>query len=219
MGRNSIVAVVGHARGQIRQFTLGWRQRVLEVHRGTEVDQRSKRVWVVGHCAVDVGVDRPVAVPTHRSEHLDRDWIGSGVVGVNEWYSSHLWYPSRTFHVASAHLTHLPVQPAVDAEFASASSLIATDPEKAFTHLERAHVLGQRATREHVRAHLAMLRWALRQNHKKELFGQILRLIGASTKTAIRLVPEGNTGGSNVSPFRRLPIPADLARTIEAAAR
>jgi Protein of unknown function (DUF3703) len=109
------------------------------------------------------------------------------------------------------------IRPAVDAELELASRAIASDPEKAFTHLERAHVLGQRATREHVRAHLAMLRWALRQDHKKELFGQILRLIGAATKTALGLVPEGNTGGSNISPFRRLPIPADLAKTIEAA--
>ena len=64
-----------------------------------------------------------------------------------------------------------------------------------------------------------MLRWARHQNDRKEVVGQILRLIGAATKTAIRLVPEGNTGGSNVSPFRRLSIPSDLAKTIEDAAR
>jgi hypothetical protein len=101
MGRNSIVAIVGHACGQIRQFTLRRCQRVLEIHRGAEVDQRPERARVVGHGAVDVGVDRSVAVPTHRSEQLDRDWIGSRVGGVDERYSSHRWCPSRTVDVMS----------------------------------------------------------------------------------------------------------------------
>lgn len=34
---------------------------------------------------------------------------------------------------------------------------------------------------------------------------------GAATKTAIGLVPQDNTGGANVSPFKRMPIPPDLA--------
>jgi Protein of unknown function (DUF3703) len=110
------------------------------------------------------------------------------------------------------------IRPAVDAELALASATMTSNPAMAFAHLERAHVLGQRSTRHHVRAHFAMLRWARQQNDTKECVGQILRLFGATTKTAIRLVPEGNTGGSNMSPFRRLPIPPDLAKTIEAAA-
>ncbi len=62
-----------------------------------------------------------------------------------------------------------------------------------------------------------MLSWAVRQNDRREVFGQLFRIVGASTKTAIGLIPEGNTGGSNVSPFRRLPVPPDLAATIAAA--
>ena len=51
-----------------------------------------------------------------------------------------------------------------------------------------------------------MLLWALRNYQFKEIFGQIFRVIGAVTKTAIGLVPQGNTGGANISPFKVLPI-------------
>jgi Protein of unknown function (DUF3703) len=109
------------------------------------------------------------------------------------------------------------IGPAVDGELDLAASLMSTDPAAAFAHLERAHVLGQRATKHHVRCHLAMLRWAAHQRSTREASGQLLRLVGALTKTAIGLVPDGNTGGSNISPFRRLPIPDDLAKVIATA--
>jgi Protein of unknown function (DUF3703) len=89
----------------------------------------------------------------------------------------------------------------------------------AFTHLERAHVLGQASTREHVRTHVYMLRWALRNGQLREAFGQVVRVFGALTKTAVGLVPEGNTGGANISPFKSLPVPPELARIIAQAHR
>ena len=45
----------------------------------------------------------------------------------------------------------------------------------------------------------------------REIAGQCLRIVGAATKTAIGLIPAGNTGGSNVGPFTRVPVPEDLA--------
>jgi len=75
-----------------------------------------------------------------------------------------------------------------------------------FKHLENAHVLGQESTYWHVKVHILMLLWALRNYQFKEIFGQIFRVIGAVTKTAIGLVPQGNTGGANISPFKVLPI-------------
>ena len=77
-----------------------------------------------------------------------------------------------------------------------------------FSHLENAHVLGQHSTYWHTRIHYHMLYWARRNGDSQELRGQLLRVFGALTKTAVGLVPEGNTGGSNVSPFKRLPISA-----------
>lgn len=76
----------------------------------------------------------------------------------------------------------------------------------AFNHLENAHVLGQESTYWHVKVHFLMFVWSIRNRNTKEFFGQILRMVGALTKTAIGLVPIGNTGGSNISPFKKLPL-------------
>ncbi len=88
---------------------------------------------------------------------------------------------------------------------------------KAFTHLERAHVLGQVSTFQHVRVHWHMLGWGWRNHSLRECIGQVLRIVGAATKTAFGLVPSGNTGGSNISPFKSLPVPSDLAAEIQRA--
>ena len=91
------------------------------------------------------------------------------------------------------------------------------DPAGSFTHLERAHVLGQSSTRLHVMAHWHMLTWAVRNARPGEFVGQVMRIVGAATKTAMGLVPEGNTGGSNISPFKRMAVRGDLAAIIEKA--
>lgn len=112
------------------------------------------------------------------------------------------------------------IAPAIERELASARHCEARgDAPGAFRRLERAHVLGQGATRHHARVHVAMLRWALRRRHWREVTGQLLRLLGAATKTAFGLVPVGNTGGANVAVFKRMPIPPDLQAEIDAARR
>lgn len=90
-------------------------------------------------------------------------------------------------------------------------------PDVAFSHLERAHILGQTSTVEHVRVHWHMLLWGIRQHNVRESLGQLLRIVGAAISTAVGLVPRGNTGGTNVAPFKRMPIPPELAALIEAA--
>jgi hypothetical protein len=65
-------------------------------------------------------------------------------------------------------------------------------------------VIGQESTYWHV--HVLMLYWALRNVKLKEIFVQVFRIVGAATKTAFGLVPQGNTGGANVSPFKVMPI-------------
>ncbi len=87
----------------------------------------------------------------------------------------------------------------------------------AFLHLERAHVLGQKSTVQHVRVHMRMLLWGLRHRKPREVIGQLTRLIGAATKTWIGLIPQGNTGGANVSAFKSMAIPDDLAHLIAVA--
>lgn len=62
-----------------------------------------------------------------------------------------------------------------------------------------------------------MLRWGFRQRHVPECLGQLLRIVGAAIATVVGLVPEGNTGGTNVNSFKRMPIPSELAALIESA--
>ena len=110
------------------------------------------------------------------------------------------------------------IAPYVEAELESATrARIAGDPSAEFHHLENAHVLGQASTYWHTKTHFLMLRWAIRNRSVRETLGQLLRIVGAATKTAVGLVPEGNTGGTNVSPFKRMPIDPELLRQIEAA--
>jgi hypothetical protein len=84
------------------------------------------------------------------------------------------------------------------------------DAHRGFYHLERAHVLGQESTYWHVKVHVLMLIWGIRNRVPKEVVGQVMRILGAATKTAVGLVPKGNTGGANVSPFQNMPIPKEL---------
>ena len=86
-----------------------------------------------------------------------------------------------------------------------------------FIHLERAHVLGQESTFWHAKVHFLMLIWAFRNKSAREFFGQIIRILGAIFVTPLGLVPLGNTGGSNVSPFKKMPIDKELDSLIKKA--
>lgn len=106
----------------------------------------------------------------------------------------------------------------VDVELQAAQAAEqAGDPSSAFRHLERAHVLGQASTVQHVRVHMKMLMWGLRHHDRREILGQVTRLIGAATKTWAGLIPRGNTGGASVSAFKPMAIPDDLAGLIAVA--
>ena len=83
---------------------------------------------------------------------------------------------------------------------------------------ERAHILGQRRTTLHVRAHVAMLRVAWRRSDKREIVGQMSRIIAAALFSRV-WVPEGNTGGANVSAFERMSVPEDLRRILDASGK
>jgi len=87
----------------------------------------------------------------------------------------------------------------------------------AFKHLERAHVLGQASTREHVRVHWLMLRFAMRNGMPSQVFGQAWRIAAAAVFTPLGLVPTGNTGSAEVSGIKPMKMPQDLRRLIEAA--
>ncbi len=106
----------------------------------------------------------------------------------------------------------------VDEEIALASGCFRNNnSELAFRHLERAHILGQASTIEHTRVHWQMLKLGWKKRDWREIFGQLFRIAGASTKTPLSIYPIGNTGGANVSPFKPMPIPDDLQAIINKA--
>jgi hypothetical protein len=105
------------------------------------------------------------------------------------------------------------IRPYVDAELRAAE----LDADHEFAHLERAHVLGQTSTRDHVRVHWRMLMWACRHRDAREFAGQAFRIAGAAMLTFVGLVPAGNTGGANVSAVRPMPLDPELAAIIAKA--
>jgi hypothetical protein len=94
------------------------------------------------------------------------------------------------------------------------ASMEAGDLNEAFRRFERAHILGQRSTRLHVRAHVAMLRVARSRGDRREIAGQLKRIVAAALFSRI-WVPVGNTGGANVSAVQKMPIPDDLQRILD----
>lgn len=84
------------------------------------------------------------------------------------------------------------------------------DFDSAFRHFERAHILGQRSTIAHARAHVGMLRIGWARRDLREILGQLSRIVAALLFSRI-WVPVGNTGGANVSAFRAMPVPDDLS--------
>jgi hypothetical protein len=107
---------------------------------------------------------------------------------------------------------HIESELAVAQQFEAQGELIS-----AFRHLERAHVLGQAITFEHTRIHWQMFKLALKMKSLREIFGQMIRIVGAATKTPFGIYPAGNTGGANVWFFKRMPVPGDLQQIIDKA--
>jgi hypothetical protein len=82
--------------------------------------------------------------------------------------------------------------------------------QAAFVQLERAHVLGQSHVVPHVHSHWLMLVIAVRQFQFLAAWGQLVRIAFGALGSAVGVVPIGNTGGSDVSMFKRMPIEPEL---------
>jgi hypothetical protein len=110
------------------------------------------------------------------------------------------------------------IAPYVNEEILKATQIQSSgDYSSAFAYLENAHVLGQESTYWHVKVHYLMMLWGIKQNNIKEVLGQVFRIIGAALFTAVKGVPVGNTGGSNVSPIKVMPIKPEYAAIISKA--
>ena len=89
--------------------------------------------------------------------------------------------------------------------------------QKAWQHLEKAHVIGQAYPYEHSYVHWKMLLFGIHVKNGKEILGQIPRLIFGGVKSFVGTIPVGNTGGANVPPLRPLPISEEIQVIFEKA--
>jgi len=89
------------------------------------------------------------------------------------------------------------------------------DLDSGFCHLERAHVLGQTHVFPHVQSHWHMLRVEVRRGRPIAVIGQAVRIVLGALGSAVGVVPTGNTGGSDISMFTRMPIDPALQKLID----
>ena len=105
---------------------------------------------------------------------------------------------------------------AFDREIAAGKELVASgDLVRGFEHFERAHVLGQRFVGAHSHAHWFMLKLEVRRGRIDAVLGQAVRLFLGVIGSAVGIVPTGNTGGTDISMFKRMPIAPDLQEIID----
>ena len=105
---------------------------------------------------------------------------------------------------------------AFDHEIALAKELIAKgELEASFSHLERAHVIGQAFAFPHAASHWLMLRVELRRKRAMAALGQTVRIVLGMLGSAVGAVPVGNTGGTDISMFKRMPIDPELQNIID----
>lgn len=82
--------------------------------------------------------------------------------------------------------------------------------EKAWKHLERAHIIGQRYPFAHTKVHWKMVQFGFKMKNRKEILGQLPRLLFGGIKSFVGKVPVGNPGGSNVPALKSFPIEEEL---------
>ena len=82
--------------------------------------------------------------------------------------------------------------------------------QRAWRHLERAHIIGQAYPFHHSYVHWKMLLFGIHIKDTREVIGQIPRLLIGGVKSFVGKIPVGNTGGADVPPLKPLPISEDL---------
>lgn len=107
-----------------------------------------------------------------------------------------------------------------DTEIAAVRArMAANELDTAMLHLERAHVIGQLQVWPHVLSHWLMLKVELRRGRPAAAFGQFVRILLGALGSAVGVVPTGNTGGTDISMFQRLPVAPELQSAIDAQPR
>ena len=87
--------------------------------------------------------------------------------------------------------------------------------ERAWHHLQRAHIVAQTLLWPHCQSHWKMLGLAVRHRDWREMSGQLARLALAPLGNLTGRLPIGNTGRSDVSAFARMEMPTDLRAVLD----
>ena len=82
--------------------------------------------------------------------------------------------------------------------------------QKAWYHLERAHIIGQQYPCQHTYVHFKMLLFGFKIKNTKEVISQIPRLLVGGVKSFVGKIPVGNPGGANVPPLKSFPIEQEI---------
>jgi hypothetical protein len=90
------------------------------------------------------------------------------------------------------------------------------DDAEAWRLLERTHILSQPWAWPHVRSHIDMLVLAFRTRNRREIVGQLVRVVVAGPGSATGRYPLGNTGRATVPATKPMPVPDDLAELLAA---
>lgn len=94
------------------------------------------------------------------------------------------------------------------------SELLKGNLQAAWRQLERAHIIGQSWPKEHCYIHWLMLKFGVKIKNRKEIAGQVPRLIFGGIKSFVGIIPVGNTGGADVACLLPMTIPEDLQKMI-----
>lgn len=105
--------------------------------------------------------------------------------------------------------TPADIRTRIDAELETARH--SDDPWPA---LERAHLLSQPWAWPHTRVHGAMLAVAFAHRDRREVIGQLVRLIVAGPGSLTGRYPAGNTGRTTMALTETADVPDDIAHTL-----
>ena len=149
---------------------------------------------------------------THYSDEVE---ISAGIMTPFVWAFAQVfyWHRQRRWRGLARTLQARRVIAEEMALFEEAKTL--GDNERAWTALERAHIVSQPYLGPHLASHWAMLRFAFIERDTKEVAGQIFRLTLAPLGAISGRIPAGNTGRANVSAFKAMSIPADLVSRLK----
>jgi hypothetical protein len=81
--------------------------------------------------------------------------------------------------------------------------------------LRVAHVLSQPWAGPHTRVHWMMFVKGWRERDRREVMGQLLRLVAAAPASWTGRYPVGNTGSADVPARLPMPVPEELARLLD----